>query len=462
MNAGNSWIKNPLNDLFFFSFGWLLILSAYLWVDQTAYKNSGRGLILGLVLLVTVVHRHLTFLLVYGDSEQFQRRKRSYVALPLCFAVVTVVSLLYLRPPSLISQAVAEPVRVHAADSLKFRVVQGSAMQSLKVDFKGSEKTLDDLAATFRERLGEKFAVAPQGESLKFTLLNPTRHSSFSIGFPRKNSQLAEQLGLASVQNYKPIRATMPLFVVLVVVSALWNFYHTLMQKMGILRIYSRKAAYGKSWLDKAMIWVWFAFLFFQMGSMPSVLEQVNRHGNSGRYLVETLRPVFKIFPYLAVASLVVALGVTVLYLVEEFRNRERTHWPKNIFMLSIMMLYGLFFYDFFIAYVVFGFSHAIEYLAFVNIFSRRKFLPKPATSSWVARWVRHQWLYMSLFALAMILLFVPWRYISNVTLGWYILGSSFLHFLYDGWIWKVRDPAVGKPLGIGYPTSTPAPAAAG
>ena len=38
---------------------------------------------------------------------------------------------------------------------------------------------------------------------------------------------------------------------------------------------------------------------------------------------------------------------------------------------------------------------------------------------------------------------------INNYVLGLYITGSSFLHFIYDGWIWKVSKPHVGKPLDL-------------
>jgi hypothetical protein len=30
-----------------------------------------------------------------------------------------------------------------------------------------------------------------------------------------------------------------------------------------------------------------------------------------------------------------------------------------------------------------------------------------------------------------------------------YYLGTSLLHFLFDGWIWKVRRPEVRRPFGV-------------
>lgn len=445
------WIKNPALDLFFFSFGWLLVLAGYYFIDRSGYQNIGRVWLLNFVLLVAVFHRHLTFPLVYADPDQFHQRQKSYVWLPILFTLVTVVGYFYVQPAALRTETIPLPVQVSSGETLTFRVTDSLANEKIPVKFEGSEKTLEELASTFRRSLGDRFKVAVDGEKLKFTLNSPDNEGRFGVFRDRGSPEIFQSLGLGS-GSIKTIRAAQPLLMALIVLSALWNFYHTLMQKMGILRIYSRKAAYGKSWLDKGMIWAWFAVLFFQLGSMPSVLQRISVLATSGKYLTETFRPFLKVFPYLAYLALLVALAVTALYLKEEWAHRDRLHWPKNIFLFSILALYSLFFYDFLIAYVAFGFSHAIEYLAFVNIFSRKKYLPKPEASSWMARWVHRQYLSMGIFVVASAAIFIPWHFLSARTLGAYILASSFLHFLYDGWIWKVRNPAVGKPLGIEYP----------
>ncbi|HEX5032841.1 MAG TPA: hypothetical protein VFW62_00045, partial [bacterium] len=231
--------------------------------------------------------------------------------------------------------------------------------------------------------------------------------------------------------------------------SVAWTIYHTLMQKMGILRIYSRKAAYGSARLDKAMVFSWFAFLFFACAASPAIERRAAKLSSAGRILKNLLEPVFPFLPYVAWLALAFALIVTLLYLKTEWSARGRFHWPKNLFLLSILALYATFLYDFLVGYAVFGFSHAIEYLAFVYIFAGRKYRARAPSSSWMAKAVNRQALSFGLFLVAMGLFFLPWRFISKGTLQWYIVGSSFLHFIYDGWIWKVRDPQVAKPLGI-------------
>jgi len=247
----------------------------------------------------------------------------------------------------------------------------------------------------------------------------------------------------------KPIR---PYFTVLVFISVAWTIYHTLMQKMGILRIYSRKAGHGSARLDKAMIFSWFAYLFFACAASPAIEKRAAKLSSAGKILKSILEPIFPALPYFAWLSLALALVVSFFYLKAELSGHRPFHWPKNLYLLSVLLLYSTFLYDFLVGYAVFGFSHAIEYLAFVYIFAGRKYRARAPSSSWMAKAVTRQALSFGVFLLAMGLLYLPWRWVSNDTLQWYVAGSSFLHFIYDGWIWKVRDPQVAKPLGISNP----------
>ncbi len=147
VKTANYWIKNPEVDSIFFSFGWILIFLALVMFKQY------QGIIIVLVLLFNYVHRHLTFALVYGEKEEFNRKKEIYIVLPLLAVFVTYLSLVF--------------------------------------------------------------------------------------GF----------------------------FKILLTISVLWTMYHTVTQKYGITRIYSRKAGYGEGWIDKGIIYSWFVFLFFALAN---------------------------------------------------------------------------------------------------------------------------------------------------------------------------------------------------
>ncbi|MFI5323771.1 MAG: hypothetical protein ACHQ6U_09630 [Thermodesulfobacteriota bacterium] len=327
----NYWIQNPRFDITYFSYGWILVFLAFL-----AFKQYTDTLII-LVLLFNFVHRHYTFALVYGQKEEFEKRKRSYILMPVAFALITLIS-----------------------------IVAG-------------------------------------------------------------------------------------VFKLLLVISVVWTIYHTVAQKYGFTRIYSRKADYGKAWIDKGIIYSWLIYFFFALGEKNvGILNQYQ----AGQFLIDSVGKYFHIFTNVSYAALVVAIFFTVTYVVEEFNNRDKISLPKNLFVFSVLLLYSIFFYDLVIGYVMFGFSHAFEYIAFVNVFVNSKYTRRPEATSLFSRISRKQWIYSGAFSVALAgICYLGIKYNENA-LAIYITGSSFLHFIYDGWIWKVRNPEVAKPLDISYAPS--------
>lgn len=443
------WIHSPWLDLGFLSFSWVLVFVAFLWADHSAWKSEGRWVLLNLTLLVTVIHRHLTFPLVYGDKEVFQTRPKTFTWLPVFFIGLTALSLLYVRTPSFTTTALPQPITFSKQDRLTAFIREPKKSHNVRIAFTGSEKSVQEVAKRFQEKLNGILNVEVKGDRLHFSPAQGSGVERFSFGGFR-GQQMRARLGIpkASSMGWQVDR---PLFIFLLILASLWNFYHTLMQKMGILRIYSRKGEEGKSWLDKSMVWVWFGWLFFALAASPLARVQAARLAKTGRFIQNTLEPFFDFLPWVAHGFLAVGIVLTLWYFWEEWRFREKIHWPKNLFLLSLWGIYLTFFYDFLVGFLVFAFSHAVEYLAFVNVFAKKKYGGRPVLSSPMARWVKHQWRYFAFFTVVSCVIFIPWYFEDRVTLNWYIVGTSFLHFLYDGWIWKVRKPEVGTPLGISY-----------
>jgi hypothetical protein len=99
------------------------------------------------------------------------------------------------------------------------------------------------------------------------------------------------------------------------------------------------------------------------------------------------------------------------------------------------------------VGYLVFGVAHAIEYIAFVHHFGEKKYAGH--TGSLAGRFlgdIRRAPLLLAPLLLTYLLLRE-----HRFTLAYLIYYStaSALHFLYDGWIWKVRTPEVARPLGL-------------
>jgi len=322
------WIKNPLTDSIYFSFGWIVAFLSLLLLEQYT------GIIIVLVLLFNYVHRHYTMALVYGQREEFEKRKQFYIYLPIIAIVVT----------------------------------------ALSVYFK--------------------------------------------------------------------------VFPYLLTVSVLWTMYHSVAQKYGFTRIYSRKAGYGKGWIDKGILYSWFFYLFFAM----LIYEQsILLKYQAGRVIVGHLQPYINYITFISYALLVISIIFTLIYIYEEIRNRKTISIPKNLFVVSTLCIYAIFFHSLIVGYIVFGFSHAIEYIAFVNIFVGAKYRKKPESNTFFSRVTKRQWLYSGLFSVVIVVLSLIGMKIDQNAFLIYIVGSSFLHFIYDGLIWKVRHPEVGKPLDIKY-----------
>lgn len=342
------WIVRPSIDLFFFAFGWVPLFFVFSFVNKANPNGRWVPILIGFVLMTNFIHRNLTHLLVYGNPEEFEERKRTYILLPVILGIVTAFSVWY------------------------------------------------------------------------------------------------ESRAQVSPGWFKP-------YVFLLVATTLWNFYHAIMQKIGFLRIYSRKGNYGSPGLEKAVVVSWFAWLVFAIANSPRIVGEISRLAASGRILASTIARLGPAVPILAWTALAVSLVLTLLYVRIEIRQGRDASLAKNFFLASTLLLYFSVFYDFLAGFVAFGFSHALEYIAFVDAYARRKYAGADPSTSWLARQFARTGAVMPIAGLVLIVVFLPWKLFSPMTLGWYYVGSSFLHYLYDGWIWKLRRPKVGTPLGLAY-----------
>ena len=322
------WIQNPWADTIFYSFGWIVIFLLLL-----IFQNNYAWIIL-VVLLFNYVHRHYTFALVYGENQEFNRRRFAYIALPIAAIIVTFIFVKY--------------------DSFK----------------------------------------------------------------------------------------------ILLTISIIWTMYHTVAQKYGLTRIYSRKAGYGEARTELWLIYSWFIFLFFFLAVQEQGTVMKYRAGRVILGVLGDYMPYVRVLAYVAMTS---CIYFTIRYIYVEIKNWRQISIPKNIYVLSIILLYGIFLYSLVIGYIVFAFSHALEYIAFVNFFVNAKYKKMPLHDSLLARASKKLWLYSGIFAVIVVLASLYGQQYNRQALEIYIVGSSFLHFIYDGMIWKVRRPEVGKPLEIKY-----------
>nr|NIT14524.1 hypothetical protein [Candidatus Dadabacteria bacterium] len=201
-------------------------------------------------------------------------------------------------------------------------------------------------------------------------------------------------------------------------------------------------------WVDKGILYSWF---FYLIAAMLIYEKSTMLNFKAGRVIVGHLAPYMDIITECSYVLLAISVVFTCVYIYEEFKNRNMISIPKNIFVVSTLCLYAIFFHSLIVGYIVFGFSHAIEYIAFVNIFVASKYSKVNDENKLFKRISNRQWLYSGIFSAVIVVLSLIGMKIDRNAFLIYIVGSSFLHFIYDGLIWKVRHPEVGKPLNIKY-----------
>jgi hypothetical protein len=362
--APSGWLRGPVWDTACLAFCWVPF---YLWFVFGLDLGDGGGIVvlfgqrfdaLALAILVvlalTYVHRHYTFVLVYGDRQAFAARARDYVVAPIVI-------------------------------------------------------------------LGALFAVRVWGD--------------------------------APLVDRPDVRVTG--WDVVLLTSGVWNVWHTIQQRYGILRIYGGKAGGGlESRADgvRDRLFVWSLLALIAAALLLFRTSTFSGHPSARQALV-ALHPITSspFFVVLASSLLLAALAVMFFWARGEARAAltfpERI--PRLVFVASTLALFTVFIvHGPIVGYLTFGTAHAVEYVAFVHHFAEKKFQSRKDDGP-AARLFSRPLVAFPLLASGLGLLYFGLQgYTDSDTYLAYYVGTSMLHFLYDGWIWKVRKPEVAAPLG--------------
>ncbi|HVN51795.1 MAG TPA: hypothetical protein VMT43_10205 [Acidimicrobiales bacterium] len=246
----------------------------------------------------------------------------------------------------------------------------------------------------------------------------------------------------------------------LAIVAGLWNAEHTLMQRYGITRIYGRKAGQKEGRLERALLVSWLVLAVVRVASDPSTparLRQLDM-GGTNELAVRTLTRFATPAGFLVLPALAVAAGVALAWLAAERRRGAAANPAKWIYVASTAALFGVILIDPIAGLMGFVGAHSLEYFVIVHqsLGTRYRDGADPGSAparSPLGRAVRAPTGRLGFLAayLALILSIVAlleWRGSADAYLVvFFTLGG--LHVFYDGFIWKLRRPAVARSLGL-------------
>jgi Tfp pilus assembly protein PilF len=246
-------------------------------------------------------------------------------------------------------------------------------------------------------------------------------------------------------------------------VSLVWSLWHGMMQHYGFLRIYDAKVgsvAPATARLDWLISLAWFAVcLVWSPGETASLLEALWRAG------LGAPSPAALHAAQLTVGAATAA--ITVAYLVHLARSR-RSGAPQSPLKLALLVsTSGLVYFarvvttDQFLAAALFELLHDVQYLAIVWAFNRRRVAQgsdRGAVGRLLFRGGRARVLaYVALCLAYGAASYTTVELVAADTLKKVLVAlftaSGILHFYYDGFIWKVREPDTRAGLGLDAPT---------
>lgn len=221
----------------------------------------------------------------------------------------------------------------------------------------------------------------------------------------------------------------------LLLIDYLWNGWHFASQHAGVLRIYSRKAGGGRAWLERDVVRLFIVYVIARTAGWATGWLEEWPDGLAMLWQFDLL-------------MLCLPAGI----LLAECRPGSWQRRAKLIYLASVLGLYSslllaLRAHDVPLTLALTAASaafHAIEYLALVSHYAKRR-ANEPDDAAFLV--LARDW---PLFLAGFILLFGFAAWTMEGLQFWLALNlwAAFLHYAYDGMIWKLRQPATAHVLG--------------
>ena len=464
-------------DSFAYGFSWLWILVPMLLLGSSRQEYV---VCFVLVLVLTDVHRHYGFPYVYLDSAVRSRFPIRFLVLPAILVAAFVATPLWVKaqlwitPQALFAGLAWGVVGIRllnsdrgdgdrpAANDIAIALLPGLVPPLLAFAFLGAGAPTPVLAWLWL--LGALVSAA------LLELRVPARRLPFAspvlvIALAGVTLMFAPMMVDALPRGRVPFREV---FDAIAVAAGIWNFWHVYAQKYGIFRLYNAKGG-GPSpvpaWADRCFVFAFFPLYVTWLA--PNYADTAIRQFSQAREIIPRfVEFLLAIQPVAVPLSLLFALFAVASYLRFEWKSNRFGNPARNSMALGTTAL-GLAFFAFdpIKCYLAFAFSHAVEYMVFVWGFQKRRYGGAPlAHDPLIGRILRHPWVFYLGFTgilcgLAVYLGFwgalvspaserpmffgIPgWRWL----VAWTVY-QSLMHFYFDGFLWKMRDPKLREHL---------------
>lgn len=257
-------------------------------------------------------------------------------------------------------------------------------------------------------------------------------------------SPLIFALAVYLAVNYSP--------VLLAIFAGAWNAEHTLMQRYGIARIYGRMAGQVQGGIELVMFFSWLLFAVVWAAADPNTLEHVSALGIRGanRSTFEILAGLRPYAEWLLVPMGAAALGIAGKWLLEE---RARPVNPaKHFYLATTAALFAVILVNPIVGFIGYVGSHAFEYFVIVGRSLEKSYIEPKRTDSGLGRLanlpVGRVGLLLGYLSLIVLTVYVLEHYASFIVYSMVFFTLGALHFFYDGFIWKLRNPRVAHSVG--------------
>jgi hypothetical protein len=252
-------------------------------------------------------------------------------------------------------------------------------------------------------------------------------------------------LGLAVAMTLVVIvnAVAIPTLTLLLIIDFFWNAWHFAAQHAGIARIYSRISAKPSNLavnVEKYAIRAFAFYVFLRMG-VPLMAAERTQWLN----WLDIATPYFTYLDWPMMACPIVVLAMAIAQWTE--LSIGRIMYLSSVLSLYSIALIALHFQDSILAENPFligslmGITafHSLEYLAIVT-WSVDKRYAKPGVGSGPMTYFAKRWVWFLVVFLGSVGI-GAWLLDQNYKREWYLVNVlvSYLHYAYDGLIWKAR-----------------------